>query len=431
MFNKKLKRAHLQLQAQYRDAEALNAALRCHTAVIEFTPEGEIINANSLFLETIGYRLEAIKGLHHRMFCTPDFANSAEYKNFWADIRKGNSKDGMFERVTAKGNIIWLEATYFPVLDANKTVQRIFKIAANVTHRKLESDQRSAILSSLNRSLAIIEFSPDGTIIEANNNFLTTVGYSLQDIQNTHHRLFCFDNFYRENPDFWSQLGQGEFKSGRFKRKHANGAIIWLEATYNPVYNKQGEVTRIIKFASDITERVEEGLAIREAAQTANKTAEETSQSAQDGIRSLKDAIKTSAGVAKEVNESALLIEKLNEQAKNIEDIVNLIQSISDQTNLLALNAAIEAARAGEYGRGFAVVADEVRELATRTGRSAGDIANVVTKNVELQKQVSSTMNRASEVSREEQAQMQHVESIMHQIQQSAQDVQQVTSQLV
>ena len=286
-------------------------------------------------------------------------------------------------------------------------------------------------MTALDKSLAVIEFTPDGEIITANSNFLAAVGYSLAQIKGKHHRIFCTDAFYKQNPNFWLELGRGEFKSGQFDRLDSQGRVIWLEATYNPIFDEQGKVAKVVKFASDITERVEQNQAVRQAAEVASSTSEETAAIAEQGMGSLQAAVDTSARIAAQVADATALIGELNAQSKHIEEIVATISAIADQTNLLALNAAIEAARAGDQGRGFAVVADEVRQLAARTSKSTSQIAEVVQRNRELTRKVTETIDSVSVTAEEGSERTRQVSSIMEEIHQGAENVCRTTSGLL
>ena len=399
------------------------SALQKHVACIEFDERGNIITANQLFLGATGYSLNQIQGQHHRIFCPEHVHRSRDYEIFWENLRKGESKSGLFERVKASGEPLWLEATYFPVINNQGQVYKIIKTAGDVTDKKLVSDEHNAVLEALDRSLAVIKFHPDGTIITANQNFLQVVGYKLDEIQGKHHRIFCKDEFYHNHPDFWSSLAKGQFKSDRYERITSSGKSVWIEATYNPIRNSKNEVFEVVKFASDVTDKVELDMSIREAATLASSTSEETAQIAQQGLYSLDNAVKTSHDISSKVDQVNSSIVELNNQSNSIQSIVSTIKSIADQTNLLALNAAIEAARAGDQGRGFAVVADEVRQLALRTSESTQQIAKVVGDNHQVLNELTHKVTSTRETVEEGLENINRVSNIMTEIYQGAENV--------
>ncbi|WP_058973418.1 methyl-accepting chemotaxis protein [Type-D symbiont of Plautia stali] len=360
-------------------------AIKQHVAWIEFSPAGEILSANQQFLDVTGYTLHEIQGQHHRIFCSPAYAQSSDYYAFWQTLASGESVTGIFERYNKQRQRFYLSATYFPVSDDKGKVYKVIKVASDITSRHQELEQKEAVITALDRSMAVIEFTPDGHILTANANFLTHMGYELKSIVGQHHRLFCFDNFYRENPDFWRKIGKGQHFVGRFERKTAGGERIWLEASYNPVLDADGKVYKVIKIASDITARVE---AAKRVADIALTTSGQTSQITDNANEVLEETIRNSGLVAVQVNAATEIGIQLNESAKSINEVVETINLIASQTNILALNAAIEAARAGEAGRGFSVVADEVRRLAASTSSATKKITQVVEHNARLIQQM-------------------------------------------
>ncbi len=356
-------------------------AIKQHVAWIEFSPNGEILTANPLFLETTGYQLDEIQGKHHRIFCSAHYSQSSRYLSFWQTLAAGESVTGIFERFNKQRQRFYLSATYFPVSDEKGHVYKVIKVASDITERHQELEHKEAVITALDLSMAVIEFSPEGQILSANSNFLTHMGYELAAIVGQHHRLFCFDDFYRENPDFWRKIAKGQHFVGRFERKTASGDRIWLEASYNPVYDADGKVYKVIKIASDITARVE---AAKRVADIALTTSEETSQITDNANEVLDETIRNSGLVAVQVNAATAIGAELNASAKSISEVVETINLIASQTNILALNAAIESARAGEAGRGFSVVAGEVRRLAASTSSATKQITQVVEHNASL-----------------------------------------------
>ncbi|MGL4766335.1 MAG: methyl-accepting chemotaxis protein [Aeromonas sp.] len=422
MFNNKLKAELQQCQEQLLEQQGFYDAVHGSVATITFSPDGTVLAANDLFLNVVGFSASEVVGQHHRIFCDKQYAQSSAYQQFWADLKQGRSRTGVFQRFNRRGEPIWLEATYFPV-KLRGIVTKVIKIAADITEHHLQLLSQQAVVKALDRSLAVIEFTPTGEVLTANANFLNTMGYTLAQVQGKHHRIFCDDHFYQENPHFWEELGRGQFKSGLFCRQNSHGSKVWLEATYNPILDDNRRVVKVIKFASDITERINKSDAVREAAMLAHDAARETLSCAERGAGLLASVVDTSSLIASQLTHSIGLINQLNEQSRSIEAIVSTISSIADQTNLLALNAAIEAARAGDQGRGFAVVADEVRQLAARTSLSTDEIAKVVQNNRELTAKVTAEMSDVAGSAELGKQQVGEVNEVMSEIRREANNV--------
>jgi methyl-accepting chemotaxis protein len=393
----------------------LTEALARHHAVIEFTPDGTILAANENFLTATGYRLDEIKGRHHRIFMPAEDRDSAEYASFWTELARGRFKSAQCRRVTKSGKDLWIRASYTPVTDETGQVVRVVKHAVDITEEASENAMAAARLLAADRCFAVIEFTPEGEILQANANFLAASEYAAEEIVGRHHRIFC-DADYARSEDyraFWRRLAAGEFFTGEYKRVRKSGAPLWIRAIYSPMTDHEGKVVRVVKYAVDITEEVQ-GRERREAAQGDLNTRLETiaasiaeasdkaarASAASEGvtnnvqavatgaeqldasIREISGQVETARGVSLEASENTAktreVVDGLASAAQKIGEVVELISSIADQTNLLALNATIEAARAGEAGKGFAVVASEVKTLASQTAKATGEIGEQI-----------------------------------------------------
>ncbi|MBK0417056.1 PAS domain S-box protein [Chromobacterium haemolyticum] len=395
-FSGKLKEQLNELTDQLDGLRGMLSAIDRSMAMIQFTPDGIVTNVNENFLRTMGYRREEVIGKHHRIFCDKNHVSSAAYAEFWQKLKRGEPVNGRFSRYAKNGDEIWLEASYTPVLSSDGQVCGVVKVASDISEQVHQEQSDQAIRLAISRSMAQIEFDLDGNIQDANENFLNTFGYTLAEIRGKHHRMLC-EADYAASPDyaeFWRQLRQGKFFQGQFKRLSKNGQTIWLEATYNPVYDLNGKPVRVVKFAQDISRRVQQLQTQAENAQSAVEVSVNTEQLSVKGSAVLEQAASEITKVASSVESSSIIITKLGDSSGQIGTIISTISEIADQTNLLALNAAIEAARAGEMGRGFAVVADEVRKLAERTSQSTGEISGIVRSIQEDSKSAISSMQQ-------------------------------------
>jgi methyl-accepting chemotaxis protein len=402
------------------------AALHRSLAVIEFELDGTIREANANFCSALGYAPDEIVGRHHSLFVDPAERTSSAYRQFWADLASGRFQSGEFRRIAKGGREIWIQATYNPVLDAGGRPYKVIKFASDITAQKQRSAESQGQLSAISKSMAVIEFELDGTIRSANENFCNALGYSSAEIVGQHHRMFVAPS-ERERPEyqrFWAELGAGRFQSGEYQRIAKGGREIWIQATYNPIFDASGKPVKVVKFALDVTaqvlcrqrnERIVEQVRatahklsgsageLTQVTGTISSNAERSSDQARSvaaaseqlarnnqtvasaieemgaSIRSISGSTADAAKVAssavatsRRTNETVI---KLGDSSREIGKVIKTITEIAAQTNLLALNATIESARAGEAGKGFAVVANEVKQLAKQSAQASEDIA--------------------------------------------------------
>ena len=241
------------------DLVAIYEALNRVQAIIEFDLDGKILAANENFLEIFGYSLDEVRGQHHRIFCEREFAESPDYAELWRRLAAGEVLRDEFKRIAKDGHSIWLRASYNPVMDSDGKPVKVVKFATDVTADRLRNAEYEGKVEAISRAQAVIEFDLEGNVIDANPNFLRIFGYSLDEVVGQHHRIFC-ERSYAASPDyaeFWRNLGKGEFDCAEFKRIKKDGSEVWLQASYNPIFDMDGNPFKVVKFATDITAEVQ------------------------------------------------------------------------------------------------------------------------------------------------------------------------------
>lgn len=254
-------------------AAAQMAALGRSVALIEFTPDGRILWANENFCRVLGYSLAEMQGKHHRIFVDPAYGESQEYRGFWDKLGRGEHDSAAYKRIAKGGREVWIQASYNPVKSRSGKVLKVLKQARDITTETLKAAETNGVVTAISRAQAVIEFTPDGEILTANENFLTAMGYRLEELKGQKHRLFVEPAYAQSQAymDFWKALKAGDVVADEFKRIGKNGREVYLLASYNPIFDLNQRVSKIVKIATNMTDHkaalVELGTGLRQLAE--------------------------------------------------------------------------------------------------------------------------------------------------------------------
>jgi len=404
-----------------QDLQGKVDAINRSQAAIEFTLDGTIVHANENFLNAVGYSLDEIKGKHHSMFVEPGYSQSSEYRAFWQKLGRGEFDAGQYKRVGKGGREIWIQASYNPIMDAKGKPCKVVKFASDITEQKKTAADFEGQIAAIGKSQAVIEFTLDGTIIRANDNFLKALGYTLDEVRGQHHSMFA-EPAYRQSPEyraFWQKLGRGEFDAGQYKRLGKGGREIWIQASYNPIMDASGRPFKVVKYATDITAQVLADQALKLAVQqtqevlAATKDNDLTQRIPLEGktgeiatlctginglldtmvlvISDIKTAAREVSNASAEISASTTdLSQRTEEQAASLEETSASMEEISSTVKKNAENAQ----QANH-------VTSETRTVAERGGAVVGDAVSAMARIEESSRKISDIIGVIDEIARQ------------------------------
>ena len=431
MFNNKLKQEIRQLREELMIIDQIKSSLDSEMLVLQLDPAGRIELVNGNFETEMLYRADQLLGRNIEDIVPAHVKSLDFHQRMKNAISRGEHFNGAFRLLRGDGQEAWLRTILQPVKGSDGRIKYFTLHSSDLTRTIVTSREHESLIKALMRSTAVIEFDLDGMILTANERFLSAVGYRLDQIRGKHHRMFC-EPAEVNAPGyqaFWDKLRRGEYIAERFRRIDAHGRVIWLEASYNPIFNAHDELYKVVKFATVITDQVNQEQAVAQAADVAYNTSRETDTSARRATEVVGQSVSVMRGLEASMLQAAEGIQALDTQSRVIGSIIKTISDIAGQTNLLALNAAIEAARAGEQGRGFAVVADEVRQLASRTSTATEEIARVVQQNEQLAQAAVSIIDTSKRQAEEGRALADQTGNVIEEIQEGARRVVDVVGQ--
>lgn len=393
---------------QLADLRGQIAAIGKSQAVIEFDLNGNILTANDNFLNALGYRLDEIQGKHHSMFVEPDYQQSADYRNFWARLGRGEFDAGKYKRIGKNGKEIWIQASYNPIMDSNNRSFKIVKYATDITAETILNADYSGQLAAIGKSQAVIEFTLDGIVLNANDNFLNVLGYSLSDIKGKHHGMFV-DAAHRQSAEykvFWDRLGRGEYDTGQYKRIGKGGKEIWIQASYNPILDANNKPFKVVKYATDVTDQVNNAHAMKLAVDQV----QEAVKAAVDGDLTQRIPMDGKTGLLE------ILCGDINSLIEGMNDIVGQIKTAADEI----------FTSASEISNGNSDLSSRTEQQAANleeTASSMEELTSTVKLNADNAKQANVLAEQASTVAMQGGELIQQVVSTMNAINESSQKI--------
>ena len=360
-------------ELERQNMKGVLSAIDSTYAYVEFSTKGHILSANANFLRTTGYQVSEITGKHHSMFVDPADANTPAYAQFWTDLANGISKADIYKRVTKDHREIWIQAVYAPVKDEMGRVNKVVKIATDVTDLKTTQQNNDRQIAEINRTQGVIEFTNDGTILTANNNFLSLLGYSLDEVKGQHHSKFV-EPAARESAEYkqhWRELNDGKFQTAEYKRVGKGGKEVWIQATYNPVFNVAGKVHKVVKFATDITARIQGEANLKSTLESVSSNAQSLASASEE----LSAVAQQMSSNSEETSAQSNVVASASEQvSQNVATVATAAEEMSASVKEIAKNAN-DAARVATTA---VKVAEDTNRTVAKLGESSIEIGKVI-----------------------------------------------------
>ena len=391
------------------------AALSRLLPIIEFDMDGNVLTANENFTKASGYSRADLRSMHHRSFVDAAVRDTPEYRAFWDRLRGGEAQSAQYKRVGKDGKPVWVQATYFPILDARGRAFKVVKHTVNVTEQMLKQADGQGQLAAISKAQAVIEFDLDGNVRTANANFQNVMGYTLEELRGQHHRMFV-EPAERDSPQyraFWAKLSRGEYDAGRYKRLAKGGREVWVQASYNPIFDAEGKPFKIVEYATDITAQLKFSAQLRDAVSetqavvtaavegdltgrisTEDKSGEllaltQGVNTLIEMMMSVVQRIKEASGEvlvrAEEISSgNANLSQRTDEQASSLEEAAASMEEMATAVRLTASNASqannLAIAACAQAEKGGAVVGSAVTAMRgiNAASRKIADIIGVI-----------------------------------------------------
>lgn len=392
-------------EIERQEAKGMVDAINKSFATIEFDTKGNVLKANDTFLTTMGYAFEEIQGKHHSMFVPASFVQSAAYREFWERLGRGESEAAEYKRIGKGGRELWLQASYIAVKDEMGRPFKVVKYARDITEQKLQAADFEGQMAAIGLVQAVVEFDLDGRVVKANDNFTQVMGYAPEEVRGQHHRMFVEKEHAAsaEYRAFWDKLKRGEHDAGSYKRIAKGGREVWIQSSYNPILDADGKPFKIVKYATDITDRVHEEQEAQAAvddvvrvvsALSRGELSESITRDYSSKFEKMKDACNTTVEALRStISEVRSAVQTLSSASEQVSSTAQMLsQAASEQASSVEeTSASLEQMTASiSQNTENAKVTDGMAGKASTEATEGGDaVAQTVTAMKQIAKKIS------------------------------------------